>query len=146
MRGRQVFGDFSVLPWKPPLCVNTQRCLVAGDGLLKIGRAVAREHTPPRVAEVVLGPGPVLRELLFRANTQRCLVAGDGLLKIGRAVARGHTPPRDAEVVLGAGPVLGELLFRENTQRRLAAGDGLQMVRTYVPGCKSKFTAQIKER
>src|ERR1039458_6745590 len=125
MRGRQVFGDFSVLPWKPPLCVNTQRRLVAGDGLLKIGRAVARRHPPPRVAEVVLGHGPVLRELLFRANTQSRLEAGYGPLKIGRAVARGQVTPGDAEVVLGHGPVLRELLFGANTQRRLAAGDCL---------------------
>jgi hypothetical protein len=73
-----------------------------------------------RVTQVVLGPGPILRQLLARVNFQGTLVGGhclgqklDAFYPLGAIrLEREH----GAQVVFGPGPLLRQLLARVHLQ------------------------------
>jgi hypothetical protein len=60
----------------------------AGDGLLQVGGPVPRRQVLVGVAQVVLGRGPVLGEVLLGVDAQGGGVAGDGTMDVFRTVAQ----------------------------------------------------------
>ena len=58
------------------------------DGLLDVIRPVAPDAVAVGVGQVVLGHGPVSREVLLRVDLQGLIVVLDGLLDVFSPVAR----------------------------------------------------------
>ena len=59
----------------------------AGDGALEVLAPVAGGQVAVRVAEIVLGHGPVLRKVGLGVYAERGLEAGDGALEVLAPVA-----------------------------------------------------------
>lgn len=96
------------------------------EELLSVLAASAGALVPQYEAEIVLGGGPLLRELRFRTDRQGGTIGGDGLgEQLGAGLAAGAgalVAEHIAEILLGHGPVLRELLFRIDHQGGLIGG------------------------
>jgi hypothetical protein len=110
-------------------CIRTaphfQCFLVSGNSRLKSsGIGFLPAELGERVAEVVLGRGPIKGNQLPRPLFQRFLVSGNSRLKLGGAnFPLTDVPEREAEVVLGHGPLKGDPLPRPLFQRFLVSGN-----------------------
>ena len=95
------------------------------DGVVEILDAVAANTVLERVAEVVLGCGPLLGEVGAGVDLERGVVGGNGVVEVPGAVAADTFSERVAEAVLGHGPVLGEVCAGIALERGVIGGDGV---------------------
>src|SRR5258708_38922105 len=96
------------------------------NGLFEPRRpALALSEGGKRMAQIVLGRGPLERHALAGPFLQRLAIASDGLVKLRRSgLALPQSPKRIAEIVLGRGPVERPPCARTHRQAITIAVDG----------------------